>query len=919
MGFGMQGGAIGYWKPHDLMQDPNAPTCVGCMLVNETNRAAYGSADGWATQAAFLKVHPQPAAALLQVHSQPAAALLQVHSQPAAALLQVHSQPAAALLQARPASRVPTAHFVLAFAARIVRHSEAAEPPLRTLWKLPTPLSPHIPAQVDAVQAEEGAGEEVKHNITVQIVDMNSEIVAVDYSSTVEMHFEDPGVCNVQDGSTRLQAVAGVVIFSGASSGLTLKGRPGVQCRVYFTSDMDGLYTTEVVSNVSVVPIRKCRPGEALHNNDPWQYCEACKPGWLSLDNASACVKCDQHLHCTSDDAACPLECLGGDAYVVCQGSYLAPQARHCAQDTKCLLDRVYKCEVAAACTTNNGAAVCGADEAVASGRYAQGSASVAELQVCDEEEYVGSESVLCGSNVPVGCSQDHYVSLMKDACHKCGSRVAVLFTFLAVGTVLLFLGALVLLLLTHRSQNEDFKVLQSELSSEGLLKYTQMNKARHAFSLLVGYCQVIGQLSTIFSVDLIPSDLNPFISVLSLANIDVPFMLNMECFAYYFLPLRLTATAGFMIEFWESVLLPWLLPGVFVLIYLVTTAAHQVKSQSAAMAEEPDDHAAEARNAKAARVKAAEEAELEWIRNLRASCWSASLFVMLLVHPGISATMFHLFNCQNIYFDVESLAFQYWLVVDNRQECFTTSWWVAVVFAVLTLVIFVSGFPFFLWISMRHLRRHHRLSMPRELAEQQIDHVLAGRWIPASAHDVTNVRLYQSFYVRKKASRRLSSSQYFILPRLSLQSSFLYNPDSITDDTESEPTLVDLFVPKTFFTKCAGGDDASLEKAAKALQIPASEVANWPMACSASPSDAPPTSSMGGCADRPASSILLQNGKILTGVICHDQEIAVSGQVGLVLRAPVTMLDANAKVLSQFVAPFQNDFYFWQVSAFVT
>ncbi|KAK3270833.1 hypothetical protein CYMTET_20783, partial [Cymbomonas tetramitiformis] len=306
-------------------------------------------------------------------------------------------------------------------------------------------------------------------------------------------------------------------------------------------------------------------------------------------------------------------------------------------------------------------------------------------------------------------------------------------------------------------------------------------------------------------------------------------------------------------------------------------------------------------------------EAELEWIRNLRASCWSASLFVMLLVHPGISATMFHLFNCQNIYFDVESLAFQYWLVVDNRQECFTTSWWVAVVFAVLTLVIFVSGFPFFLWISMRHLRRHHRLSMPRELAEQQIDHVLAGRWIPASAHDVTNVRLYQSFYVRKKASRRLSSSQYFILPRLSLQSSFLYNPDSITDDTESEPTLVDLFVPKTFFTKCAGGDDASLEKAAKALQIPASEVANWPMACSASPSDAPPTSSMGGCADRPASSILLQNGKILTGVICHDQEIAVSGQVGLVLRAPVTMLDANAKVLSQFVAPFQNDFYFWQ------
>eukprot|EP00854_Cymbomonas_tetramitiformis_P031225 gene31225-39211_t len=138
-------------------------------------------------------------------------------------------------------------------------------------------------------------------------------------------------------------------------------------------------------------------------------------------------------------------------------------------------------------------------------------------------------------------------------------------------------------------------------------------------------------------------------------------------------------------------------------------------------------------------------------------------------------------------------------------------------------------------------------------MAEEPDDHAAEARNAKAA-----RVKAAESFYVRKKASRRLSSSQYFILPRLSLQSSFLYNPDSITDDTESEPTLVDLFVPKTFFTKCAGGDDASLEKAAKALQIPASEV-------------------------------------------------------GLVLRAPVTMLDANAKVLSQFVAPFQNDFYFWQ------
>ncbi|KAK3236141.1 hypothetical protein CYMTET_53701, partial [Cymbomonas tetramitiformis] len=838
-----QGGAIGFWQPHDLLASPDAPPCIDCELLNDTNQAAYGTPDGWATQARLLQVAPD--------------------------------------------------------------------------------------------RAEEAAGEKVVQDIEVRITDVHGETVTVDNSSMVEMRFANPAVCYVEEGSTRLQAVNGVVTFSGAASGLTLKGSPGTRCEMYFTSDFDALYESEAVSDPIVVPLRHCLQGEELTGEAPWQYCRACDPGWLSLDNATACVDCAKHLDCSGNGDSCPIECLGQNAFVVCQGTYLAPQAQFCegrADATECLLDRAYKCDVKDACTTNNGESACSWDGDAAAGdgagRTGIGATSVANLQLCDDAVFIGSSVALCGSYQPVLCASLHYPSLLKDECIECSSRGMVLFSFIAGWTALALLIVAMLMVFLWAQGRKECKeyqegVSQQLVNGEAQTTSIQILKAKQALSLVVGYFQVMGQLTPIYDEDLVPGVLGKILAPLGVFNFDIHYMLNISCFRSYFLPSTLEGS-NFMLTFWQSVATPWVICAMFVVFYYSLlyyrerergAAAKVDKSHTEADDTQPDIQAEQEREQKA------EEVEMEWRTTMRAACMGAALFLMMFLHPGTATVMFQIFDCKPIYFDDESLKMQLWLRQDSGVECLTPSWWFAAMCGAFMIIFYVFGYPVCLWVGMRYLRQYQKVTMARSVAEEHLDLVRAGRWIPVRAEDAAIVRVCNSFYADNSTQRRSISRSLLALisfkKRETKQEQLLARLGQQWKQMSARKRNcqpLELYILRTHFAKCSRDDPGSLEAAQKALKLEAVQVqaqaADSPMAltCAASGQEAGSTTPDG---NAPAT-ILLKDGRMIDDVVCIQKQ---TGTEGVVKFAPVTMLDdqSYAKVLGQFKDPFRDSCYCWQ------
>ncbi|KAK3256288.1 hypothetical protein CYMTET_34568 [Cymbomonas tetramitiformis] len=529
--------------------------------------------------------------------------------------------------------------------------------------------------QVDPVQQEGEASQDLAYPIYVRITDLNGETVTVDSSSVVQLHFVDDSVCNVQDGAKRVTAVNGVASFPEEDGELVLRGNPGTRCKMYFSSSLDSVISYDVVSNITEVPLRHCLPGEELKGESPWQYCSQCEAGSLSLDNQSACLNCQAELeYCnevTMDDSdpdnKCPLSCPGGNEYVVCQGAYLAPSAQHCGSDTRCLLARASVCEQEAACTTNTEVQTCGLGEDGNAGRVGRGADAVAELRLCEEEMYIGSQTVLCGSKVPVVCSDDHYSDLLKLKCRKCGSTAEVLTTAIAgLSLVLLLLAMIFAFYLTAMKQALEEHMMSGEAQATSV----QVLKARQAASLILGYVQVragaaaetpctagvtaahgeplqctgvMGQLSNVYSESVLPTFVKSFANNINVLNIDLSLVVNLRCFKYYFLPSL--QGSSFMFSLWQAVLEPYLLAAIFAALYVgILRSRQKGKRKKAAAAEE--------QSGKPPGDEQDEAAELEWRGNMQAVCMGAYLFVMMFVHPAISTITFQLFNCEALYFE---------------------------------------------------------------------------------------------------------------------------------------------------------------------------------------------------------------------------------------------------------------------------
>ncbi|KAK3274305.1 hypothetical protein CYMTET_17504, partial [Cymbomonas tetramitiformis] len=722
---------------------------------------------------------------------------------------------------------------------------------------------------VDQNQDAEASNLRTEHDIIVRIIDSNGEIVTSDSTSMVEIHFNKPEECTILEGDRTVQAVKGQARFSGDATGLIIKGNPGTACQVYFSSDFNGLYAADVESSITEVPLRYCETGEELKGELPWQYCVACKAGWLSLDNESACVECEAALDCYGSEA-CPLKCPGRDEYVVCQGSYLAPQAQHCGDpkegSTQCLLDRLYTCENSDACTTASGADTCDAEDPGNAGRVGRGTNAVAELQLCKDGQYAGNSVVMCGGTLLVICSNDHHPDMSKENCLKCSSREEVMLAAVWACAGIMLLVGLVIGLCFYRGSGKEVLSSTSRqlMSGEAQSNTVALNKAMVAGSLMIGYFQVMAQFTNIYSSELLPNVVELYVSGLGFAKLEFSFVINMDCIRYHFLqPEFQVASHRFGIDFWQAVFTPYILCAFFMLVYMFLTWRRRSRLWA---------QVAEAPGGDALRSYALAAQEIKLRTELRVTCIGGALFFMMLFHPSVSTTMFQLFNCHPLHFDDEQLAVQYWLKLDSTMECFTRDWTAAACFAVYTVVTYVIGYPLALYFAMRHLRLYHHVRMPRQSAELCIDRVHVGEWIPCHPEDKAMIHLYGSWV------------------------------------HEQSQELADIFMLRSSFMAGVKDSSARDSKGSRRKSVPPRLKRSLILLEQANPTKKEPNE---------MTSIRLNDGRVINDVLCPKKRevIDICRDEQPVHYVPMTRLDneLHKRVFGQFRDPFEDEYYYWQ------
>ncbi|KAK3236025.1 hypothetical protein CYMTET_53813 [Cymbomonas tetramitiformis] len=798
--------------------------------------------------------------------------------------------------------------------------------------------------RVAETQAEEAGGYDLAHGIEVKVIDANGEVVT-NADMTLKLLNSAGSPCTFTGDGFQQQVVNGSAVFR---HDLQLVGAPGDTCLLHVTTELG--VEGEVSSSHTAVPLRYCMPGEYPVDgySSGSQKCVPCAANHISFSNDTACMKCTEGITCP-----------GGDAYVVCPGHWLAPNARHCHRHedpTQCFLDRLYECGVKDACRSveREDDAVAGDDRAddheCALGgrnnaRMGSGIASVAGLALCDSDAYY--EGVMCGGMTQVICAADHYPSALKDRCHQCPSRGAILSQVVLVTAALGAVGVLILTLCLRVSRTKPMRELQKDIvedlrSGGANATSNQLVDARNALNLVVGYAQVMGQLTNIYDTEIVPPFIRQFVVPFSLVNLDLDMMLNMRCFSHYFAPFL--GSSSFWFAFWQSVVTPTLLCALFAMVYLYLARLCALQQRLAA-GEAPSDMQA----------KELQAIELQWHREMKAACAGAAIFLCVFVHPGISTLMLQLFNCESVDFDAEDLHTQMWLRADSASECETTQWWWAVAAATFTMATYVFGFPILLFVSMWRLRCYQKVRMPRQVADRHVELVQQGVWIPCSENDVVAVQLSGSFHALKLDDLR---PQYFswygvlnmllakkgsprgeeaVTPSPVPKSGILVEAETeekaeglegggrITKETLTRLTRrwrvkaymqtappVDLYLPRHAFVECGGVDEASCAAAREALEARRS-ASLWKRPAPVALADCAGNEEGGEEGSKEGSVIMTRDGRLIKGVHCYEKNDV--GDMGAITMVPVTMLDdpAYSKALGQFWDPFEDACYYWQ------
>ncbi|KAK3265580.1 hypothetical protein CYMTET_25746 [Cymbomonas tetramitiformis] len=594
---------------------------------------------------------------------------------------------------------------------------------------------------------EETGGEVVAQAIVVDLVDMFNQSVVTD-SSTLVYAESVTAACKLS-GTARLAAETGKAVFDS----MALVGSPGTRCEVVFTATGN---TGDLATGTAVM-LRMCEPGEYLNG----MVCVQCLPGQLSFDNESACEPCD--LGSASNDSDVDLWCPGGAQYAVNSGRYVAPSAAGCGANSsaaRCLLDRVYEC-------INEGA--CDADLDDDDARVGSSADDVASLQLCDLNKFGGG--LICGGGMRGVCSNDHFSTFIGGTatCQKCPSR-GVTITLAVISGVLTALFAFLLALLCYR-----VSLTKKGCTPERMKSARILNRARITLSLVIGHLQVFGQLQTVYGEASVPAFIGKFSARFDFLNMSPQVILNTECLAYHFSDI--SDTQLFWTEFYSSAFMPLMLPA-----FIGVLCALFIRWGQRSL----DD----------------ESLRREFTQRAATSCFALIFFLLMLLHPGISTTMFLVFRCEKYHYEEDHT--QWWLSVQNSIECYTTMWWISACVASFCVATFSIGFPLAIFISMRHLRGYVHVRMRLVDALRRMRKISSGAWIPTTR--VMELRLEdKSASFRGKRKTRVSRIGIGMKQALTRAVSNAWNDIFDTDDadsTDSELAMIELYIPKSDISK---------------------------------------------------------------------------------------------------------------------
>ncbi|KAK3237526.1 hypothetical protein CYMTET_52405, partial [Cymbomonas tetramitiformis] len=521
-----------------------------------------------------------------------------------------------------------------------------------------------------------------------------------------------------------------------------------------------------------------------------------------------------------------------------------------------------------------------------------------------------------------------HSSSAVGDECVRCHSKEMVMTTSaIFMVAVLGILGLMAMLI----SRIVDRMILSAHAARQHSSATMRLVDVKDAFSLLVGYFQVMGQLHSLYSSAVVPELLRRYSKVINLVNMDFGAMLNNKCLHYHFgTPSSALVGSNFMWSFWKSVSLPWLLCTTFLTMYFLATRRRAATRASRRLSKyHPEDSLARRQE---------EVTEMNWHFNMRATYIGAVLFMLTLFHPGIATNMFQIFNCREFYFDDPGLNVQYWMTLDPAFECFNGTWMFAMTTAIFMLVVYVFGYPLGLLLIMHSLRKFHKVRLMREHAERHIAQVEKGWWIPCNTQDAATMRLSQSLNSNQHLKRQRRASLVGYMHELSSRVSRFWKPQDAAElrlpqraaaqwrakVERRRNAVVEFYMLRSTFEPAesapqvgAGeesepsGKEESRENKSRGTERRISLVRTMFFGIQAPHSGFSPTPEQS--SESMITSISLSDGQIIPDVICFQKADRLMN--GLMHTSPVTRLDDPSliQVLGQFTTPFSDQFYYWQ------
>ncbi|KAK3243676.1 hypothetical protein CYMTET_46687 [Cymbomonas tetramitiformis] len=688
------------------------------------------------------------------------------------------------------------------------------------------------------------------------------EYVALDLYDQVVQALGSPAISVNSASTTDLSAeISGQTLAlydEGAEfSELTLRGTPGHT--VTLTFEPDGIPAWDSAS-VSVT-LQNCQVGEVYDAAS--KSCYECPVDQIVFSNSSSeCVKCDTYNYPG-------INCTGGARFEILAGYWLSPNAQYCGEQDDpeiCLLSRVGKCDAAPACTTD------------AALRKADGISEVPDLVLCNSEQFSGA-SPYCGGIQPVVCGSDYVQDLLAEDCQKCPALWANLL-LVAFGVFVVIGFVCTMYLLYDKLQEADAinKLLRAAKSHRRALKMAQ-----NTLSLLLGYIQVMSQMSNVFRSDILPTTFGYF-RALKFVNIEISSTFSVKCL------FRMTTSYDDTVEdaesessFWYSFIEACITPGVlivmFTIFYLLISILHTSKQRAKreALREE-----GEFSNTETLRSKVE---EMVWRFRTRSLVFAVVLFLLMLVHPGTSTTIFQLFNCVEYQYDAEDMSTQWFLRMDISVECYTDMWWTAFIFALWQIFSFVIGFPLFLLCFMYHIESYNKVLVERKELNRYSSEVRGLGWIPVEEAEFIQLQMevWQSLLRTRRGGsiNQRSSWDNFIRRSVNAEdageSIDLYMSSSTFELINTSAPRVDLF------------RTPSLRQRSSAL---------WGK----------------------VNNNVVPNGTELRNVLMqlqdgHQLPAAMYEKFHSGSVIPVTLLDDERldTVLEQFKGPFIRSFYFWQ------